>query len=199
MFDLGNVLIRWDPHPAIAAGVGAAEASRFLDADDFDFAAWNYEQDAGRTWEEAESAVAVTHPHWHRHAAGYRANFAKSIEHQIDDTVRVVRELHRRDVPLFALTNWSAELFPVARERFGFLDFFEDIVVSGDERVAKPAPAIFDILQRRVGRPLDECVYVDDSPVNVDAAAKAGLHAILFTDTGHLRGDLIARGLPLDG
>jgi len=195
VFDLGNVLIRWDPHLAIAAGVGPSQASQFLAADDFAFGEWNHEQDAGRTWEEAESTAAATHPHWRDHIAAYRANFAQSIEHQVDDTVQILRELHRRDVPLFALTNWSRELFPVARERHGFLSLFMDIVVSGDEHVSKPAPAIFEILQRRVDRPLSECVFIDDSPANVEAAEAAGMDAILFTDTGHLRGDLVARGL----
>lgn len=197
VFDLGNVLIRWDPHPAIAAGVGPAEATRFLTADDFDFGTWNREQDAGRPWEQAEAAVAASHPHWREHAAAYRTHFARSIEHQIDDSVTILHELHSAGVPLFALTNWSGELFPVARARYPFLRLFEDIVISGDERVAKPDPKIFGILQRRVGRPLQHCVYVDDSSANVDAARGAGLDAVLFSDTGHLRADLTARGLPL--
>jgi len=195
VFDIGDVLIRWDPRAAIAMAVGASEASRFLAADDFDFGAWNHLQDGGRSWEEAESTAAESHPHWRKHTVAYRANFATAIEHQVDDTVQILGELHRFGVPLFALTNWSAELFPVARERHTFLGVFEDIVVSGEEGVAKPAPEIFYILARRVGRPLPECVYVDDNPANVRAAAHAGLDALVFTDTGHLRGDLAARGL----
>ena len=197
VFDLGNVLIRWDPHPAIAAAVGPAEATRFLGAEDFDFRAWNLEQDAGRPWAEAEAAVAESHPHWREHATGYRENFARSLLGQIDDTVAVLRDLHAAGVPLFALTNWSGELFHHATERFDFLTLFTDIVVSGDERVAKPAPEIFTLLEKRTGSPLAECVFIDDSPRNVRAAADAGLDAILFTDTGHVRDDLRARGLPV--
>lgn len=197
VFDLGNVLIRWDPHPAVAAAVGAEEASRLLAAEDFDFGAWNHAQDAGRPWDDAVAEAARTHPQWLPHLRGYRANFAHSLIGAIEDTVDVLAELHRAGVPLFALTNWSADTFSHARERFAFLDLFDDIVVSGEERLAKPDPAIFEVLRRRTGLPLEQCVFVDDSPANVAAAARAGMTAILFTDTGHLREDLRRRGLPL--
>jgi 2-haloacid dehalogenase len=197
VFDLGNVLIRWDPRPAIAAAVGDDEAGRFLTAADFDFASWNHAQDAGRAWPEAEAEATRSYPHWREHILGYRTNFVHSLLGPVESSVEVLEELHEQGVPLFALTNWSGDLFPVARMRYDFLALFDDIVVSGDEGVAKPAPAIFEILARRTGRPLERCVFIDDSPANVAAAARAGLDAILFTDTGHLRGDLRARGLPV--
>lgn len=197
VFDLGNVLIRWDPRPAIALAVGEAETARFLGADDFDFGAWNYRQDAGRTWDEAEAEAVRSHPHWREHLLAYRRNFGRSMTGQVDDTVALLEELHEAGIALFALTNWSAELFPQARERFGFLTRFEDIIVSGEVGTAKPAPEIFEILRQRIGRPLDHCLFIDDSPANVRAAAHAGMDAIEFTDTGHLRDDLRARGLPV--
>lgn len=197
VFDLGNVLIRWDPRPAIAAGVGDDEADRFLAAEDFDFHAWNHEQDAGRTWAEAEREAVGRHPHWERHILAYRDNFAASLLEHIDDTVAVLEDLHRAGVPVYALTNWSHELFPHARERFGFLDLFDDIVVSGTEQVAKPDPAIFAVLARRTGVPLDRCLFVDDKPENVAAARAVGMDAVVFEDTGHLREDLRSRGLPV--
>lgn len=197
VFDLGNVLIAWDPHPAIAKAVGEQEATRFLADRDFDFAAWNYHQDAGRSWDDGEAAAVASHPHWESAIRGYRVNFTESLIGVIEDTVQIVRELHAAGIPLFALSNWSAELFPVARERFGFLDLFGDIVVSGSEGVAKPDPAIFDILEQRIGHKLSSCIFIDDSRRNVEAGAAAGLDAILFTDPGHLRRDLAGRGLPL--
>jgi 2-haloacid dehalogenase len=197
VFDLGNVLIRWDPRPALAAALGEAEAERLLSAEDFDFDAWNHAQDAGRPFAEGEAEVAASHPHWAEHVRGYRPHFAHSLTGPVDDTVAVVRDLHAARVPLYALTNWSAETFPLAQERYDFLELFDDIVVSGAVGVAKPDPAIFDVLRERVRRPLEECVFVDDGPRNVAAAAAAGMDAILFTDTGHLRDDLRARGLPV--
>ena len=109
----------------------------------------------------------------------------------------MLRDLHAAGVPLFALTNWSHELFPQALERFDFLALFEDIVVSGAEKLAKPDPAVFELLRRRVGRPLTECVFVDDSAANVAAAAEAGMDAIVFRDGEPLREQLRARGLPV--
>ena len=197
VFDLGNVLIRWDPRAAIARGVGDEQAAQFLGAADFDFMAWNHEQDAGRPWPEGEAAVAEGHPHWAQAARAYRRHFAESLVGPVHDTVELLAELHAAGVRLLALTNWSAELFPVARQGFAFLSLFDDIVVSGEERLAKPDERIFRVLERRAGVPLRECVFVDDSVRNVEAARGLGMDAILFTDTGHLRADLHERGLPV--
>ena len=197
VFDLGNVLIRWDPHPAVARGVGAEEATRFLSAEDFDFLAWNHLQDAGRAWTVAEDAVARSHPHWHEHALAYRAHFAESLVGAVDENVAVLRDLHGAGVPLTALTNWSADLFPQALDRFDFLALFDDIVVSGAEGVAKPDPAVFAVLRERVGRPLERCVFVDDSAANVAAAAAAGLDTIHYDGRTPLRPQLRTRGLPV--
>jgi 2-haloacid dehalogenase len=197
VFDLGNVLIRWDPHPAIAAGVGTQEATRFLTADDFDFRAWNHVQDTGRSWREAEDEVQRTHPRWQRHARSYRAHFDLSLLGPLEENVSVVRDLAAAGVPLYALTNWSTELFPRALDRFEFLSLFRDIVVSAHEGLAKPDPAVFDVLRRRIGRSLEECVFVDDSAANVATAAAAGMDAIHYTGTEPLRPVLRARGLPV--
>ncbi len=197
VFDLGNVLIRWDPRPAIARGVGAEQAARFLADEEFAFGAWNNQQDAGRSWDEAEEVAVRAHPHWEPAIRGYRENFPDSLIGAIDDSVEILRELHAAGIRLFALTNWSRELFPLALSRFGFLGLFEDIIVSGQEGVRKPDPAIFEILRERIGTSLAQCIFIDDSPANNKAAAAAGMDAILFSDTGHLRRDLALRGLPL--
>ena len=109
----------------------------------------------------------------------------------------MLRDLHAADVPLFALTNWSHELFPHALDRFDFLGLFTDIIVSGTEGVAKPDPAIFALLGRRMGRPLEGCVFVDDKPENVEAAERCGLDGLVFTGADRLREDLRTRGLPV--
>jgi 2-haloacid dehalogenase len=195
VFDLGNVLIHWDPQPAIACGVGADEATRFLTADDFDFGTWNHQLDSGRPVADAEAEVARQFPHWYPHVVAYREHFEHSLLGVIDGSVDVLEDLHRAQTPLYALTNWPEHLFPAARERFSFLALFDDIVVSGEERLAKPDPEIFRVLQARVGRPLHECVFVDDKADNVDAARQAGMDAILFTDAAGLRHRLEALGL----
>jgi 2-haloacid dehalogenase len=197
IFDLGNVLITWDPQPAIARAVGAQQAALFLADEEFDFMAWNHLQDAGRSWDAGEAAAVTSHPHWELAIRAYRSNYVESLVGAIEDSVQIVRELHAAGVPLYALTNWSEELFPMALKRFDFLRLFEDIVVSGQEGVAKPDAEIFEILRERIGHSLDHCIFIDDSRPNIEAAGEAGLDAILFTDTGHLREDLAVRGLPL--
>jgi 2-haloacid dehalogenase len=199
VFDLGNVLIRWDPAPAIAAAVGPDRAAAFLADEDFDFGAWNTANDFGRPIAEAEESAVAAHPHLAEEIRAYRANFDASMVEQIEGTVAILRELHEADVPLFALTNWSAELFPRALDRFDFLELFEDIIVSGEEGVGKPDPEIFEVLEERIRHRggLDDSIFIDDSPTNVMAALEAGLDAIRFTDPETLREDLVVRGLPL--
>ena len=197
MWDLGNVLIEWDPAAAVAAGVGPEEARRFMAAEDFAFLRWNHGPDSGMAWDDAVEDVRRSHPHWVDHALAYRANFAASLRGEVPGTVDLVRELHAAGVPMWGLTNWSAELYPHAPATFEFLELLEDVVVSGREGVAKPDPRVFEIVAERSGLPLDRLVFVDDSPVNVAAAEALGMDAIVFTGATELRGALRGRGLPV--
>jgi len=197
VWDLGNVLIDWQPYAAIAAGVGPDEARRFLEADDFDFMAYNHGPDSGQDWDTAEAEVARSHPHWLDHARAYRVHFPASLVGEVPGSVDIVRALHEAGVPMWGLTNWSDELFPHGRAAYPFLDLLEDVIVSGTEGVAKPDPRIFEIVRHRTGLPLDRLVFVDDRHTNVAAAAAAGLDALLFTDAASLREALRARGLPV--
>ncbi|MDX6374872.1 MAG: 2-haloacid dehalogenase [Nocardioidaceae bacterium] len=197
IWDLGNVLIDWQPHAAVAAGLGADEATRFLAADDFDFLAFNHELDAGATWEEGEAELRRTHPHWAEHAAAYRANFPASLVGEIPGTVDIVRELYAAGVPMFGLTNWPDEFWPHAPAKFDFLGLLDDVVVSGTEGFAKPDPAIFEIAVSRAGLPASDLVFVDDREPNVAAAIEFGLDGILFTGADDLRVSLRERGLPV--
>jgi len=197
VFDLGNVLIDWDPYAAIAAGVGADEARRFLAAADFDFMAFNHGPDSGGDWTEAEAEVERTHPHWAAHARAYRRHFTESLRGEVPGTVDLVRELHAAGIPMWGLTNWSHELYPHAPATFAFLELLDDVVVSGTEGVAKPDPRIFEIVRVRTGHDLSRLVFVDDRADNVAAAAAAGMDGVLFTGADQLRADLRVRGLPV--
>lgn len=199
VFDLGNVLIDWDPQPAIAAGVGEERAREFLTRGEFDFGAWNHAQDAGRTFAEGEQEATATYPHLAEEIRSYRQNFAKSLRGAIEGTVGILKELHAAGIPLIALTNWSAETFPIAVDTFDFLDLFDDIIVSGEEGVAKPDPEIFEELADRVRHlgGLEDCIFIDDKLANVQAAIEAGMDAIAFTNPEELRADLLVRGLPV--
>ena len=197
VWDFGNVLIQWDPRPAIVAGVGEAEADRFLAAEDFDFMAWNHLRDAGATWDDGVAEVRRTHPHWAEHAAAYRTNFELSLIGPVPGTAELISELDAAGVRQLGLTNWSHEFYPAAPRLFPVLDLLDDVVVSGTERVAKPDPVIFEIAVARSGLSAADLVFVDDSEANVDAAIQFGLDGILFTRADALRAGLRERGLPV--
>jgi 2-haloacid dehalogenase len=196
VFDLGGVVVFWDPVPAVATVVGQARAAQFVHGGEFDFGAWNETQDAGRPWTDAEAAATASHPHLAEEIAAYRPNFAFSLRGLIPGTAEILSALHDRGVRLVALTNWSAETIHHLPEVFPeVFAVFDDVVVSGAEGVAKPDPEIFHILARRLGHPIEGVLYVDDSIRNVDAARTAGMDAVHFTDAAHLLTELQERAL----
>jgi 2-haloacid dehalogenase len=195
VWDLGNVLIDWDPVAAVTAGLGEAEAERFFSG--FDFGAWNHACDAGRPWSEALAELERDHPQWAAHGRAYHRHFADSLVGEHSETVLLVRELREAGVPQVGLTNFSAELYPHAPARFPFLDLLDDVVVSGREKVAKPDPAIYHLAAERAGLPLSALVFVDDKRLNVEAAEALGMRGLVYTDAAALRAGLRALGLPV--
>src|SRR5690349_6555589 len=132
IFDLGGVVVLWDPVPAVAAVVGQQRAEQFVHGGDFDFGAWNYAQDAGRSWADAEAEARARHPHLAEEIAAYRPNFARSLVGLVPGTAEILRALHDRGLRLVALTNWSAETIHHLHDRFPeVVALFADIVVSG--------------------------------------------------------------------
>lgn len=196
VFDLGGVLVDWDPRYLYDQLLPAHEVDAFLD--EVGFAAWNREQDAGASWAEAVRQLGELYPHRRELLAAYPARFPETLGGEVPGSVALLRELYAAQVRLLALTNWSAETFPHARARFDWLDLFEDVVVSGVEGMAKPDPAIFRLLLDRHRLSAAATVFVDDSPANVHAAADLGLTALLFRSAEDLRTDLSRLGL-LDG
>jgi 2-haloacid dehalogenase len=196
VFDLGGVVVLWDPVPAVAAVVGQERAEHFVHGSEFDFAVWNHAQDSGRSWADAEAVATASHPELAEEIAAYRPNFARSLRGLVPGTAEILRALHDRGVRLVALTNWSAETIHHGPEVFPeVFGLFDDIVVSGAESVAKPDKEIFQILARRLTHPIDGVFYVDDNLRNVDAARAAGMDAVRFTDAAGLLAELEGRGL----
>jgi 2-haloacid dehalogenase len=196
VFDIGGVVVRWDPVPAVAAVVGQERAEHFVHGGEFDFAAWNQAQDAGRSFADAEAEASASHPHFSEEIAAYLPHFALSLTGLVPGTAEILVALHTRGVRLVALTNWSAETIHHGLEAYPeVFALFDDIVVSGAEGVAKPDQEIFEILARRLGHPLDDVFYVDDNVHNVDAARSAGMDAVHFTDAGALLEQLERRRL----
>lgn len=195
VFDLGGVLVQWDPAEAFRDVLDDADIEPFLA--EIDFYEWNQALDAGRPMDQAIAEIDERFPHRHGVIAAYRENFRDTLVGEVEGTGDVVRELSDAGVRLLALTNWSAETFPHARELFPVLNLFEAIVVSGEERVAKPDSQIFRTTIERHRLDPARTAYVDDSAANVAAAAELGLRAIQFTAARPLRRALVGLGLPL--
>jgi len=194
IFDLGGVLVDWNPRYLYRQLFDdEAEMEHFLS--EVCSSAWNEQQDAGRPWQEAIATLSAEHPAQTPLIEAYRQRWEEMLGGVIKETVDLLVELKARGVRLYALTNWSHETFPHALERFDFLHWFEGIVVSGEERLIKPDPRIFQRMFERYGIEPARAVYVDDMPRNVDAAAAQGLHAWLFRGADGLRRLLASHGL----
>lgn len=192
VFDLGNVLIRWDPVRAFHGVLDPDDVPAFLA--EIDFSGWNHHQDAGRPWQEAEEELSARFPHRGAAIRAYAPNFRATLE-AMPESVALLEELSDRGVRLLALTNWSAELFGTARDTFPFLSAFEGIVVSGEERLAKPDRRLYEVLLRRYRVAPSSALFVDDSAANVGAAEEVGLKGHLFTSAAALRAELVEAGL----
>ncbi|HET6521449.1 MAG TPA: HAD family phosphatase, partial [Geminicoccaceae bacterium] len=194
VFDLGGVLIDWNPRH-LYRGLFDEEAAmeRFLA--EVCTQDWNERQDAGRSWAEAVAELCARHPDHRDLIEAYDARWPEMVRGAIGGTVGVLAELREAGTPLFALSNWSAEKFPLMRARFDFLGWFEHVVLSGEVGLIKPDPRIFELLLARVGRDAGACVYIDDVDGNVEAARRLGLDAVPFRSPDQLRGELVRRGL----
>lgn len=196
VFDLGGVLIDWDPrhlYRRLFDGDTAA-MERFLG--EVCTAEWNLRQDAGRPWAEAIRELTARFPDQRDLIAAYRERWDEMLGGPFDDTVAILADLRRRPgLRLFALSNWSSDTFAIARPRFPFLDWFEAVVISGDLGIAKPDPAIFHHLLERHDLEARSTIYIDDLEVNVDAAARLGLRALKYDDAMALRRQLETEGV----
>ena len=195
MFDLGGVLIDWNPrylYRKLFDGDDAA-MERFLA--EVTTPEWNGLQDAGRTWAEGVEALTREHPEHAALIAAYAERWPETLGEAIQPTVEVLDDLRRAGVRLFALSNWSAETFPIARPRYPFLEWFEGIVISGEVRIAKPDARVYRHLLERYSLEPATTVFIDDSAANVDAAGALGMIAIRFEGAEALRRELAGLGL----
>jgi 2-haloacid dehalogenase len=194
VFDLGGVLIDWNPrHLYRSLFDDEAEMERFLA--EVTTPAWNHEQDRGRPFAEAITQLSREHPDRADLIAAYWDRWPETLGEPYHETVEILAALRSTGVRLLALTNWSAETFPLAVPRYPFLGWFEAVIVSGEVGLAKPDPAIFRLLVDRHGLEPSRTVLIDDTVANVRAGAGLGFRAIRFTDAAALCRDLTEMGL----
>lgn len=195
VFDFGGVLLEWDPRHLYRKIFGADEAAmeRFLTF--VCSQTWNAMQDAGRTFDEAVAELTARFPDEADLIAAYHERWEEMVPYAYADTVAVMEALKGAGVPLYGITNFSAEKFDLTRRRFRFFDRFDGIVVSGEARLMKPDPGIFLHFLEAHGLAAGECVFIDDSPVNVATARRLGFHGVDYCGAADLRGRLESWGL----
>ncbi|MBP5538733.1 MAG: HAD family phosphatase [Bacteroidales bacterium] len=182
VFDFGSVLVEWDPHYLYDPYFGSREKADWFLKEICPYS-WNILTDAELTFPEAIAQRVALFPEWRKEIEMYYEQWIKMINPvPIAGMTEYVRELKARGYKTFGLSNWNKDTFAQVRHRFEVFDILDGMVISGQEGVKKPDPAIFKILLDRFGLKAEECVFIDDSDRNVDAARSLGFTAIRFTD-----------------
>ena len=194
IFDLGGVLIDWNPKNLYKKIFkDESEIENFLNTictND-----WNEEQDGGRTLEEGTEYLVKKFPEHSEHIRAYYERWEEMLNGPIDGTVEILKQLKQSgNYKIYALTNWSAETFPIAQQKYDFLNWFDGVVVSGTERMRKPNPAFFQILLDRYNLTAEEVLFIDDNFRNVKSALNMGVDSIHFISPEELRAELVDRG-----
>ena len=198
VFDIGNVLVAWDPRNLYRRYFEGREDQMEWFLSNVCTPAWNVEQDRGRSFADAVELLVKEHPpELHPMIRAFDRDWHETISGPIHGSVDILKALKANNVPVFAITNWNQDKFREARERFDFLNSFDGIVVSGDERLLKPDLEIFQVFCARYGVKPEMAVFIDDSMRNVEGARAAGMHALHFTSPETLAGELRELGFPV--
>ncbi len=168
-------------------------AERFLT--EIGFAEWNIQNDAGRPMSETVAELCILHPQHCRLIRLYDECYLESLKGAITNSVIILRYLSAAGFNLYGLSNWPAEKFRLVRPRYDFFNLFDDIIISGEVRLVKPDERIFHLLLERISRPADECLLIDDSACNIQAALALGFQTIHFRSSQQLEDELVKRGI----
>ncbi|HTX90713.1 MAG TPA: HAD family phosphatase [Anaerolineales bacterium] len=195
VFDFGGVLINWDPHRLFDKYFDndPAATDRFMK--EINFVEWNLSQDKGYPFAQAVLDLSAQFPQYASLIHAYDVEWEESITGINPETVDILRKLKQSPYDLYGLTNWSAEKFSIVRHKYDFFNYFDAIVVSGEVKLIKPDPAIFNLLLRKVDRKPEECLLIDDSPKNIVSAQALGFSTVQFTSPAQLEADLHRFGI----
>lgn len=190
IFDFGNVLLKWDPGLVYRRYFNDEEAvERFLN--EIKFMEWNAHQDKGRPFAEGVAALSKEFPQHAHLIQAYHDHWIDSIGDAYWGTVEIMKELKQKGYRLYGLSNWSAETFPHAQAKYDFFHLLDDMVISGAVGFVKPEPEIYHIMLERIGKPAQECLFIDDSLPNIQRANTMGFETIHFTSPTQLKHELI--------
>lgn len=194
VFDVGNVLLDWNPrHLYRKMFADEAAMERFLA--DVCTAEWNLELDRGLAFAEAVAERIKRFPEFAAEIRAYDERWREMVDGAIEGSVTLLERLAQRGVPLYAITNFSAEKFAESYERFAFFELFRGVVVSGRVKLLKPDPAIYRLLLDAHDLDADACLFIDDSAANIEAARRLGFRTVLFESPQQLEENLTAFGL----
>ena len=190
IFDLGGVLIDWNPKYLYRNIFQTEEAMDYF-LENVCTGDWNEEQDGGRSIKEAELLLIEEHPQYQEEIKAYYGRWPEMLGGQIDGSVAILQELlHKKDHGVYALTNWSAETWPIAVQTFHFLTQFHGIVVSGEEKMRKPNVKIYEKICSKYELQPETTLFIDDNLRNIQAAQNFGLRTIHFQDADQLSKEL---------
>jgi len=196
VFDLGGVLIDWNPRHLYRNVFSTEEEMEWFLSEICTYE-WNMQQDGGKLFSDATAELSAKFPDYADKIALYYGRWEDMLGEPLHGSVDIFRGLKSAGTPLYALTNWSHEAFPVTYDRYDFLKEFDGIVVSGYEKLMKPDHAIYKVLIDRYSIIPEESVYIDDNKANAEAAAELGFSAIHFTSPENLRNELLSLGLEI--
>lgn len=192
ILDFGGVLIDWNPLHLYNAYFGDEEKARWF-IENICTMEWNVQMDAGKPFAEGIAELTEKHPEWAEAIAAYRLRWREMVGGPVPGMLSQVRRLKKAGYHLWGLSNWNWDTFSSIKNDFPAIGELEGMVVSGQEHVVKPQPAIYNILLSRYNLRAEECLFVDDNQANIDGAQAVGMHGLLFTDARQLEKDLDER------
>jgi 2-haloacid dehalogenase len=191
IYDLGNVLIDWNPDYVFNKLFDNDEKKKHF-FENICTMEWNEQQDAGRSIKEATDELLQKHPDWKEYIAAYYGRWAEMLGGPIKESVAIFKQLKDSGrYKIYALTNWSAELFPIALKRYSFLHWFDGRVVSGEEKMRKPFPQFYHLILDRYNLVPEHTLFIDDNLRNIEAARELGIQCIHFQSPEQLRNELL--------
>ncbi len=193
IFDIGNVLIGWQPEGYYDARIGPERRRRFFA--EVPIHAANVRMDAGAAFADCIAPLADSHPEWREEIMAWQADLLAMLQPVIFGSVALMRALRRKGIPVFALTNWGDEHFDIAARHFGFFNEFDRAFVSARLGLIKPDPAIYAVVERETGLAPAALLFVDDKAENVTAALARGWRAHQFESWQGWAARLVAEGL----
>jgi len=194
IFDFGGVLIEWDPRNLYRRYFDDAESmEHFLE--EIDFMEWNALQDKGRPFAEGVADLTAQFPQHADLIRAYHEHWEESIGEPITPVIEILKRVKAAGWPVYGLSNWSMETFPIIRKQHTFFNLLDGYLLSGEVKLVKPDPAIFQRMLEKIGRKPEECVFIDDNPANVVAARALNIVTIQYRSPEQLERELQQLGI----